>query len=246
MGEFSPIRPGQLVVRYHSPWRRRLIVAGATVGAVIVVYGTYEWGRFDGGYSVFAAAQERRDHAAQVKALQSENASLRGKVTDAEMSQSVERKSYSDVETTLHDLQGQVQRQREELAFYRGIVSPEDGVGGLRIQRLDVLAGGAERHYKLRLVLMQSMRQDAVVSGSLTVELEGARDKQPVRLSLAEAGGQVRDSGDVAFSFRYFQSIEREVTLPEGFEPSAVNVEVKSSRQQPLRQSFPWQVVTAG
>jgi len=93
---------------------------------------------------------------------------------------------------------------------------------------------------------MQSMRQDATVSGSFTVELEGVRDKQPVHLTLAEAGGQVRDSGDVPFSFRYFQSIERELTLPEGFEPSAINVEVKSSRQQPLRQSFPWQVVSAG
>ncbi len=246
MGEYAPIRPGQLVVRYHAPWRRRLILIGAALGAIVVVYGTYEWGRFDGGYSVFATAQERRDHAAQVKALQAENAELRGKVTTAEMAQSVERKSYSDVETTLHDLQAQVQHQREELAFYRGIVSPEDGVGGLRIQRLDVLGGGAERHYKLRLVLMQSMRQDTTVTGSFSVEFEGARDKQPVRLSLAEAGGQVRDSGDVAFSFRYFQSIEREVTLPEGFEPSAVNVEVRSSRQPPLRQSFPWQVITAG
>ncbi|HYM36387.1 MAG TPA: DUF6776 family protein [Steroidobacteraceae bacterium] len=246
MGEYAPIRPGQLVVRYHAPWRRRLTLAGAILGAIVIVYATYEWGRFDGGYSVFAAAQERRNHAAEIKSLQTDNADLRSRVTDADMARNVDRKSYADVETTLHDLQAQVQRQREELAFYRGIVSPEDGVGGLRIQRLDILGGGAERHYKLRLVLMQSMRQDATVSGSFTVELEGVRDKQPARLNLSDVGGQARESGDVPFSFRYFQSIERELTLPEGFEPSAINVEVKSSRQQPLRQSFPWQVITTG
>jgi len=246
MSEYAPIKAGQLVVRYHAPWRRRLLIAGAAIGAVLFVYGAYEWGRFDGGYSVFVAAQEHRDHAAQVKALQLENADLRSRVTDADLARSVDRKSYSDVETALHDLQAQVQRQREELAFYRGIVSPEDGVGGLRIQRLDVLAGNANRHYKLRVVLMQSMRQDATVSGSLIVELEGARGKEPAHITLAEAGGQVRDSGDVPFSFRYFQSIEREVTLPDGFEPSAINVEVRSSRQPPLRQSFPWQVITSG
>ena len=77
-------------------------------------------------------------------------------------------------------------------------------------------------------------------------ELEGVRDKQQAHLTLAEAGGQARDAGDVPFSFRYFQSIERELTLPDGFEPSAINVEVKSSRQTPVRQSFPWQVVSTG
>jgi len=246
MAEYAPIKSGQLVVRYHAPWRRRLALSAGIVGAVLVVYGAYEWGRFDGGYSIAAAAQERRDHAAEIKTLKADNADLRGRITDADMARSVDRKSYDSVETTLHDLQGQVQHQREELAFYRGIVSPEDGVGGLRIQRLDVLGDNAERHYKLRVVLMQSMRQDATVTGSFTVELEGVRDKQPVHLTLAEAGGQVRDGGDVPFSFRYFQSIERELTLPEGFEPSAINVEVKSPRQAPLRQSFPWQVITTG
>lgn len=244
MGELAPIRPGQLVVRYHAPWRRRLMIAGAVVGGIVLIYGTYEWGRFDGGYSVFAMAQERRDHAAQLKALQEENARLRSRLTDAEMAQRVERKSYSEVAATLHELQAQLQRQREELAFYRGIVSPEDGIGGLRIQRLDIVSAGTERHFKLRLVLMQSMRQDTTVSGTLTMEIEGVRDKQPQRLSLSEVGGQVRESGDVPFQFRYFQSIEREVTLPEGFEPSAINVEVRSARQAPLRQSFPWAVTT--
>jgi hypothetical protein len=246
MGEYAPIRAGQLVVRHHAPWKRRALLAGSVVGAILIVYATYEWGRFDGGYSVFAAAQERRDLSAEIKTLKAENTDLRTRVTDADVSRNVDRKSYSEVEATLHDLQAQVQHQREELAFYRGIVSPEDGVGGLRIQRLDVLSGGAERHYKLRVVLMQSMRQDATVSGSMSVEVEGLRGKEPVHLTLAEAGGQTRESGDVTFSFRYFQSIERELTLPEGFEPSAINVEVKSSRQAPLRQSFPWQVISTG
>jgi hypothetical protein len=246
MGDNAPIRTGQLVVRFHAPWRRRLLLAAMIVGGILLLYVTYEWGRFDGGYSVFAAAQERRDHGAKIRALETENAELRNHVTAADMARSVDRKSYSDVETTLHDLQAQVQRQREELAFYRGIVSPEDGLGGLRIQRLDVLAGGAERHYKLRVVLMQSMRQDATVSGSLSVDVEGARERQPAHLSLSDLGAQVREGGEVPFSFRYFQSIEREVTLPEGFEPSAINVEVKSGRQAPLRQSFPWQVMTTG
>jgi hypothetical protein len=245
MGE-APFKTGRLVVRYHAPWRRRGTLIGLLIGAVILIYGTYEWGRFDGGYSVFAMAQERRDRAAEIEALKDENAKLRGQVTGAETARRVERQSYADVERTLSELQAQVQQQRDELQFYRGIVAPEDGVGGLRIQRLDVLPDAGDGRYKLRLVLMQSMRQDVVSSGSVKIELEGSRNKQPARLTLAELGGQVRESGDVAFSFRYFQNIEQDIALPEGFEPTAIDVEVKSSRQQPLRQSFPWAVRTAG
>jgi hypothetical protein len=235
-----------MVVRYHAPWRRRVLMAALVIGAIVVVYGTYEWGRFDGGYSVFAMMQERRDHAAETKALKDENAALRGKVTGAETARTVEHQSYADVERTLGDLQAQVQKQRDELAFYRGIVSPEDGVGGLRIQRLDVLPDAGDGRFKLRLVLMQSMRQDATIAGSVKIELEGSRNKQPARLTLAELGGQTRDSGEVAFSFRYFQNIEQDIALPADFEPTAIDVEVKSSRQQPLHQSFPWTVRAAG
>jgi hypothetical protein len=246
MGDGAPFRTGRMVVRYHAPWRRRVLLAALVIGAIIVVYGTYEWGRFDGGYSVFAMMQERRDHAAEIKALKDENTQLRGKVTGAETARTVEHQSYADVERTLGDLQAQVQKQRDELAFYRGIVSPEDGVGGLRIQRLDVLPDAGDGRYKLRLVLMQSMRQDTTIAGSVKIELEGSRNKQPARLTLTQLGGQTRDSGDVAFSFRYFQNIEQDIVLPDDFEPTAIDVEVKSSRQQPLHQSFPWTVRTAG
>lgn len=245
MGEHSPFKSGRLVVRYHAPWRRRAGAAGIAVGAILLIYATYEWGRFDGGYSVLATMQERRDHAAQVEALERENAQLRTQVTAADTARRVERQSYADVERSLSELQATVQQQRDELQFYRGIVAPEDGVGGLRIQRLDIFPGVGDGRYKLRLVLMQSMRQDVVSNGSVSIEFEGSRGNQPVRLTLAQLGGKTRDSGDVAFSFRYFQNIEQDIELPDGFEPKAVDVEVKASRQQPVKQSFPWAVRAA-
>ena len=51
MGESAPFKSGRMVVRYHAPWRRRGTLIGMVVGAIVLIYGTYEWGRFDGGYS---------------------------------------------------------------------------------------------------------------------------------------------------------------------------------------------------
>ena len=57
------------------------------------------------------------------------------------MARRLDRDAYGQVERTLGDLQSKLARQGDDLAFYRSIVSPADGVQGLRIQRFDVRSG---------------------------------------------------------------------------------------------------------
>lgn len=236
------MRTGRLVVRYHAPWRRRALAIGSVVGVLVLVLCAFEFGRLRSGYSKYAEMQLRRELTTTIDRLERENEELRQAVAAAELAREVDRKAYADVGKNLADLQAQVLKHREELTFYRGIVSPEDGIGGLRIQRFQVLPGGAEQHYRLRLVLVQSMRQDAVVSGSVRIEIEGVQDNKPLQLSLADARGQRAGEADLKFRFRYFQNVEQDIELPPGFEPRAVNVEVRTSKLAPVRESYPWQV----
>lgn len=246
MPDFAPQRTGAFIIRQHPTWRRRAVLIGAVLGSLIAMYAMYEWGRFEGGYSKFADIQRRRELSARMQSLQDENEQLRAQVASAELARNVDNRAYADVEKNLADLQAQVLKHREQLTFYRGIVSPEDGIGGLRVQRFQVLPGAAEHHYRLRLVLVQSMRQESVVSGSVVVQLEGVRDNRPVQLALSEAGETTRADGQLPFQFRYFQNLEQDIVLPEGFEPRAVTVEVRSSRLAPVRESYPWQVQAEG
>lgn len=246
MPDSSAMRTGRLVVRYQSPWRRRWVLVCAILSALVFLYGVYEWGRFEGGYSKFAELQHRRELNAKIESLEDVNTKLRGDVAAGELARNVDRQAYADVEKDLAALQAKVLKYQEELTFYRGIVSPEDGIGGLRIQRFQVLPGTSERAFRLRLVLVQSMRQDTVVAGSVMVHIEGVRENKPTQLTLAEMGGETRADGLVPFQFRYFQSLEQIVTVPEGFDPKAVTVEVRSARSAVVRESFPWQVQTEG
>jgi hypothetical protein len=246
MAGFSAQRTGAFVIRQIPTWRRRALQIAVVVASLLAMYLMYEWGRFEGGYSKFAEIQRRRELNARIEALQEENERLRAQVAAAELERKVENKAYAAVEKNLADLQAQLLKHREQLTFYRGIVSPEDGIGGLRIQRFQVLPGAAEHHYRLRLVLVQSMRQESVVSGSVVVQFEGVRDNRPVQLSLREAAETGRADGLLPFQFRYFQNLEQDIVLPEGFEPRAVNVEVRSAKLAPVRESFPWQVQVEG
>ena len=202
------MRTGHLVVRYQSPWRRRGLAIVGVLGGLLLLYVIYEWGRFAGGYGKFAEVQRRRELTAQIDALEQENEKLRASVAKAELARNVDNKSYGVVEKNLEDLQAQVLKQREELTFYRGIVSPEDGIGGLRIQGFQVLSGGAPRHYRLLLVLLQSMRQDAVVSGSVDHSDRG-RAREPARAARPRGCDGPRADGQLPFKFRYFQNSSR-------------------------------------
>ena len=63
---------------------------------------------------------------------------------------------------------------------------------------------------------------------------------------LPRSARKTRADGQLPFQFRYFQNLEQDVVLPAGFEPRAVNVEVRSARQAPVRESYPWQVQAEG
>ena len=177
----------------------------------------------------------------QAQRLERENKRLNARVAELEMARRLDRDAYGQVERTLGDLQSQLARQSDDLAFYRSIVSPADGIQGLRVQRFEVLPGTEPRQVRLRLTLVQAMRHESVVAGLAQITLVGVRDDAPVRVTVGELLGKPR--AQLPFSFRYFQAIEQAVVLPEGFEPYETDVRVTSSKlRTPLQQVFPWKI----
>ena len=244
MADSGAPRTGQFIIRTRPAWQRRLVLVGGSVGVLLLLYIAYETGRFQGGYSKFAEIQRRRELTSQIDSLSETGEKLKSELAASELARNVEKQAYAEVEKNLADLQSQVLKHREELTFYRGIVAPEDGVGGLRVQGFQVSPAGADHHYHLQLVLVQSMRQDSAASGSATITIEGTQNNAPVQLPLAQVGGETRADGSLDFKFRYFQEIEQDIVLPPDFEPRAVTVEVRSGRLAPVKESFPWQVRT--
>jgi hypothetical protein len=208
------------------------------------LYLTYELGRYRSGYSI---VEHRRERAALAKRLSDEQGvseELRRQLAIAETSGEIDRATYAQVEATLGELQAQIQAQEEELVFYRGIVSPQDGVAGLRIQSLEVLPGDGESRYLLRLLLVQAIVHSRRVAGDVKLQLEGVLDGQTAAFDVAElvVPGEPYDT---AYEFRYFQGLEAELALPLGFEPQRVTVEIwpKEARAERLNQTFDWPVV---
>jgi hypothetical protein len=208
------------------------------------IYLSFELGRYQAGYSKL---DERRQTAALQSALAGRDQvieELRRQQAIFETSREIDRATYDQIETNLDQLQARIQAQEEELAFYRGIVSPNDGVVGLRIQDLEVLPANAEGRHLLRLILVQAIVHSQRVSGTVRLRLSGTLDDDAAEFDLAQlvADGE---AGEIAYGFRYFQSLEQDLVLPVGFEPDTVVVEIqpREPRGESVTRSFQWAAV---
>ena len=207
-------------------------------------YLSFELGRYEAGYSLLDQHRAADTFQEQLHNEQAENEQLRRKIAILETSREIDKETYSQVESTLTELQSRIQSQEEELVFYRGIVSPQDGVPGLRIQSLEVVPTDQERRYSLRLTLVQAIVHNRRVSGVVKLQVEGTRDGQTASYNLDELAPA--DSGnDMSYAFRYFQGLESEFELPVGFEPERVEVEIvpNEARADHVTQSFEWSAV---
>jgi hypothetical protein len=214
-----------------------LVAAGA-------LYLVYELGRFNSGYSIIDHRRERAGLSATLAEERAVSEELRRQLAIAETAGEIDRETYAQVKSTLGDLQARIQAQEEELVFYRGIVSPQDRVAGLRIQSLEVLPSDGEGRYLVRLLLVQAIVHSRRVSGAVKLQLEGIQEGQTASFDAAElvAPGEPYD---MAYEFRYFQGLETELALPLGFEPQRVTVEIwpNEARAERINQVFEWPAI---
>jgi hypothetical protein len=226
------------------PSRPAWMYAAVVVVAAGCLYLAYELGRYQGGYSIMDHRRERADLTAKLAEERNVSDELRRQLAIGETSSEIDRATYAEVETTLGDLQAQIQAQEEELVFYRGIVSPQDRIAGLRIQSLEALPGDAEGRYVVRLLLVQAIVHSRRVSGAVKLQLEGIQDGQTASFDAAELVVQ-GEPYDMAYEFRYFQGLEAELALPVGFEPQRMTVEIwpSEARAERINQTFEWPAI---
>ena len=204
----------------------------------------FELGRYQGGYSVLDQRREREELQQIIDRQAADANELRRQIAGLRTSQEIDQETYAQVESNLSQLQLRIQTQEEELAFYQGIISPENGLAGLRIQTLNLTKAESDLQYVLRLVLVQAISHDQRVAGVVRFNIEGVRDGETLQLSPEDVLVD-HESGDMPYAFRYFQGLQRNLALPADFQPRQVNVEIwpQGSRSQPILHSYEWSAV---
>lgn len=221
--------------------RTILIVLLAAAG----LYLSFELGRYQSGYSLLDMRRETEAFEAVLTERDQAIEALERQVANFETSRQIDRETYRSIEDNLAELQDRIQAQEEDLAFYRGIVSPGDGTAGLRIQNVEIEPGEDGATQILRVLLVQAIVHDDRVTGSIRANIKGMLDGQSIELGLDDLGSENRAT-DIPYGFRYFQTLELGLELPEGLEPQELEVQVwpRTPRGETIVQSFAWVAVS--
>lgn len=220
-----------------------LIVAGVLIG-VFALYVMYELGRYDAGYDRQAVAQQRTELEVRMEHVEKTNRELRTRLAELETIRLGRAREQAEVARTMGELQAQVARESQELAFYRGVVAQGASSVGVKIEQLRITPGPHPSSYIVHMSLVRSGRADSAATGSMALSLDGAGTDGARTLDLATLSGGKQH--ELHYNFHYLESFDQELAVPPGFRPERLNVEVRSSRHDiaPLSQTFLWSVET--
>jgi hypothetical protein len=232
------------VVHPRIPLLRNALLIAAILIGVFALYVMYELGRYDAGYDRQAAAEDRAELAVKIEKLEETNRQMQTQIAESDAIRVGRSHEQAEVARAMEDLQGQVARQSQELAFYRGLVAQNTATLGVKVDQLHITQGTRPRSFLVKLALVRTGRADTDATGTVHLTLEGSSTDGPKALELQTlTQGRVRD---IKFGFRYLQSLQQEIAVPAGFEPEQVSVELESSKKDvpPQSQNFHWSIET--
>jgi cell division protein FtsB len=233
-----------VIVRTYAPLRRVLGRGAAVLLLVFALYVIYELGRYNAGYDRLAVAQQRAELEVAIDKLKDEKHELNLRLAQIDTQRIGWAREQAEVSHTIGDLQAKVARQAQDLAFYRGAGSQSAPTAalGVTIQQLRIGATAQPAHFRVHLTLVRSVRADDVANGAALLEVEGESQGRESNLGLAAltAGAQ----REIPYSFRYYQNLDQEITIPPGLRPERVSIEVRSNKKgiASLSQTFLWNV----
>ncbi len=229
-----------LIVKAHRPWKSKFIW-----GIVLLVLLIGGWTLFD--YGRYLAGFDSRDTGNEIEGLlqtqdhlEKRIETLREDKAVLQRAAQIERKAYNELDTTLKILQAEILEHKEELAFYRGIVSPKDSSSGLYLQNFYLTQNGDTRNYRYKVVLTQVLKNSRLITGKVKLQFDGLLNGESKILDLKEI--TAKKARDLNYRFKYFQNVEGVVEFPEGFSLLRVKIQIlpRGRQRDMIEKTIEW------
>lgn len=157
----------------------------------------------------------------------------------AEHEADIVRRANALLRVSERERQDEIASLQADLAFYRRLGGANGSQAPLAVHYLELQATQSPRVYRIIFTLTQNLRWAAVISGRVQLGIDGIQNGVAVHLTEEQL---LADSTEpLNFQFKYFQQLERLITLPEGFEANQLTVRLRSgSLRSPVEQSMEW------
>ena len=145
--------------------------------------------------------------------------------------------AMTQLEQTILDLEETIQKQQHSLDFYKKILQPGSGKDTVSLDSFSIEPLLKKQHYRYRLVLTQTAKQHRTNRGRIEIALQGSQDGKIKTLSAQDLG---MDHQENRFSFRYYQILEGDWTLPDNFIPDRLEVRLVSNQYPTQAHESSW------
>jgi hypothetical protein len=236
----------QMVVVPYRPRQRILFTLFLVLGVAISAAGGWAYGYYKTMLTQQTELANQSELTAEISFLQLENNDLRRQIAILDRSSVMDQQANAEVQGTITSLRERVAQLEEDIVFYRQVVAEETEDTGLMIGQLNVDATTDPGRYRYKLVMRQKDADgDTFLVGHVNVNLVGLRDDEQVILALRDIS-EAEDELDIRLRFKYFQNIEGELALPEGFQPDRIQIAAVSTEpvSKTISEDFGWVVAT--
>ena len=150
-----------------------------------------------------------------------DNQQLQDRAVQTERQLQVAQAAQSNLAKALSDMQDESLRLKEDVTFYKNILSENDNGSELRIYSFKLAKGAQQRQYEYHILLVQSGRHDKLVQGSVKLMLNATQSGQAVKLPLSDGANSAQA---IAVNFKYYQRIDGTFILPQDAEGHSVEL----------------------
>lgn len=233
-----PTNPRMQVVSVDQSSRRWTVI-GALIAGVIVLVGGYAVGRIHAGQIATSLSDELARETAQVETL----SGVRDQLADVELNRTIDAGASEILRTTIKKQKDEIAQLQEQVSFFQRLMAPGSAPRGVMIDRVEL--SRASDGYEYYVLLTQLEDRRSWVTGLIVIDVIGQRNGVQQVLSLTELSEV--DTYPIKYRFRYFQDFSGALSLPEGFEPSAIRVRADlSSGKDNLEREYAWDVALQG
>ena len=237
-------RPVKMMVVPYRPGQRVMFTLLMLIGVAASAAGGWGYAYYTTVLAKQGEQADTRELSAQIAELRQENEALKRQAAIMDRLSAVDQQTGAELQETLTALRQRVAQLEEDVLFYRQVVEEETKETGLVIGQLDIDATRSAGRYRYKLVMRQlDADGDTYLTGHVNFNLVGQMQDQQVVLPLRDLS-EVEDELDIRLRFKYFQNIEGELALPEGFEPERIQIAAVATEpvSKQINEDFGWVV----
>jgi len=206
----------------------KLIILPLSILALILyaAWAVYDYGQYRAGFDQARESAKLRKAEKTNSDLQARLSDFRTRVAQLESVRKVDEYAIQAVKDNLVKMELRFQALREELQFYRTIVSPSKGREGLHIHDFKLTQNQKDDYnYNLTVIHIQGTRKHHRESyGEIRISIQGQQGGVSKKLGFMDVSTAKRSK--IRYRFKYFSRFKGGLKLPKGFVPKLIEIQV--------------------